>query len=65
MKWTQMKIGTRVFDRWYWWRIGAIVKVMKTRVDIYWSSGATQRYDRDHVQFLELAFKSSPRRRRC
>lgn len=50
-----MKLGDKVYDRWYiWWGIGVVTKVMKTRVRIRF--GLEERtYDRAHFQFLAPA----------
>lgn len=46
------QVDTNVYDRWWPWRIGTIVKVLKTRLHVQWADGETWVYDRPHEQFL-------------
>jgi len=47
-------VGMRVYDRWWPWRMGKIVRVLKTRIRVEWSdTGEYWSYDRAHQQFLE------------
>jgi len=48
-----LKEKTKVYDRWWPWRAGTVVKRMKTRARILWSDGTTWTYDTPHMQFLE------------
>jgi hypothetical protein len=41
-----------VFDIWWPWRTGTIIKRTKTRLSVRWSDGEVWRYDRQHVRFL-------------
>lgn len=42
-----------VQDRWWPWRIGRVIKVMKTRIKVRWAHGEIETYDNAHLQFLE------------
>lgn len=42
----------KVYDRWWPWRLGTIVKRTKAAVYVRWSDGETWRYDRAHQKFL-------------
>ncbi len=53
MKLPQVKIGLQVFDRWWPWRIGVIVKKSRTRVWVQFSPSEVTRFDFAHLQFLE------------
>lgn len=46
--------GTHVFDRWWPYRLGKVVKALKTRTHVRWSDGEVWRYDKAHRQFLEI-----------
>ena len=48
------KVGDRVYDRWWPWKVGIVQKVLKTRVRVSFS-GEVQTYDAAHQQFLRLA----------
>ena len=54
------KVGMKVYDSWWPWRMGKIVKVLKTRVKIagrpIWSEYAAkiETYDKAHLQFLRI-----------
>jgi len=48
-----LKVRTNVYDRWWPWRVGTVVKRLKTRVRVMWSNGETWTYDIPHMQFLE------------
>jgi len=54
MKITELKVGMRVYDRWYLdWGIGVVDKVMKTKVFIKFPyPKGMMKYDEDHTQFL-------------
>lgn len=47
-----MKVGQRVIDRWWPWRLGLVVAVGSTRVRVRWSDGEEWSYDRPHQKFL-------------
>lgn len=53
-----MSVGDIVFDRWWWWRLGVVVKRTKTRLRVMWSDGEVWNYDRPHQRFLK---RLSPR----
>ena len=67
MKKTQKPIfcvGDRVYDRWWDWRLGIVIRVGKSSVRVLWnekrhpvgphhSQSDIWYYDRDHLQFLE------------
>ena len=57
-----MKVGQKVFDRWYPQQIGTVQKVLKTRVHVYFPGNIRHTsYDRAHArEFLEKA----PRKKR-
>jgi len=48
-----LKLRARVFDRWWPYRYGVVIKVLKTRLRVQWSDGEVWSYDRPHMQFLE------------
>lgn len=50
-----MTRGQHVYDRWWPWRLGVIVKCGKASVCVRWSDGDVWRYDSAHLQFLEAA----------
>lgn len=50
------KLGDKVCDRWWRWKVGRVVKVMKTVVKVQFSDGV-KTYDRAHWQFLERVCK--------
>lgn len=41
-----------VFDRWWPYRLGVVVKRSKSSCWVRWTDGETWRYDRAHVKFL-------------
>lgn len=47
------KVGDRVFDRWWPWKAGRCIKVMKTRVKIRLDDGEIATYDFPHCRFLK------------
>jgi len=47
------KLKARVHDRWWPYRYGTVVKVLKTRVHVRWVDGEIWSYDKPHLQFLE------------
>ena len=42
----------RVYDRWWPWRAGYVLRVGKTRVRVRWSDGTEWSYDTPHLKFL-------------
>lgn len=56
MKFKDIKVGMRVFDRWYIETWGTVTEVLKTRVKVRLDNYAdrTVTYDKAHVRFLEL-----------
>lgn len=42
-----------VYDRWWPYRRGVVIKRLKTRLHVQWSDGEVWKYDRPHMQFLE------------
>ena len=64
MKFSDLKVGMKVYDRWWPWQVFIVAAVLKTRARL--RRGATERiqvYDRAHVQFLEPAQGSSSQSR--
>ena len=57
MKLDDIKVGMKVFDRWWPWRSGFVKKVLKTRIYVYMGPEDLVRYDRAHCQFLEKRVK--------
>lgn len=53
---TRFEIGTRVYDRWWPWRVGRVAWVGKTRLRVQFSDDLVT-YDRAHCQFLEPAVR--------
>jgi len=52
MKFSDLKVGMKVADRWFLhWGIGVVRDLLKTRVVIKFPDGDTT-YDKAHVQFL-------------
>jgi hypothetical protein len=49
----ECKVGTEVYDRWWPWKKGWIVKQLNTRIYIWFNRYTTERYDKAHCQFLE------------
>lgn len=47
----RFKLLNRVYDRWWPWNIGRVVRTKPLRVK--WSDGTSWIYDRAHQQFLE------------
>lgn len=41
-----------VFDAWWPWRFGRIIRKRKTALWVRWVDGEVWRYDRAHMQFL-------------
>lgn len=54
MKMTELKVGMKVFDRWYLdWGTGVVDKVLATRVFVKFPyPKAMMKYDSAHVQYL-------------
>ncbi len=53
----KFKVGDVVYDRWWPWNIGRVIKILKTRTEIEFSCGRTM-YDSAHTQFLEKVNKT-------
>jgi hypothetical protein len=49
-----LKRKQRVYDRWWRYRHGVVVKILKTRIHVRWSDGEIWSYDKAHQQFLEI-----------
>jgi len=53
-----MKVGDKVYDRWWPWRVGKIIKILKTRVKIEFPNIFGEKsivtYDKAHLKFLEV-----------
>ena len=47
-----MRRGRRVYDRWWPWQAGYVMRVLKTRAVVRFD-GKDRTYDAAHVQFLE------------
>lgn len=41
-----------VYDRWWPWRLGRLLKRTKASAVVQWLDGEVWRYDRAHLQFL-------------
>jgi hypothetical protein len=41
-----------VYDRWWPYRVGYVIKKLKTRIRVEWSNGEIWTYDQAHLQFL-------------
>ncbi len=55
---TTPPMGPNVYDRWWPWRVGVVVKRTKTTTHVCWEDGEVWTYDREHRQFL---VQGSPR----
>jgi len=42
-----------VVDRWWPYRVGTVVRRLKTRLHVRWSNGEIWSYDAAHARFLE------------
>lgn len=47
------KLHDKVYDRWWPWKHGIIVKKLKTVLYVSFSGEVPVRYDKSHFQFLE------------
>ncbi len=52
-----IRVGDRVSDCWWPWRVGVVVQRLKTVARVRWSDGTVWRYDRSHLRFLRLLTK--------
>ena len=53
MKITELKVGMKVYDRWYLlWGTGIVTKILKTRVFVKFPGFKVTKYDAAHVKFL-------------
>lgn len=60
MKYSELKVGQYVWDRWYpEFGVGEIVKILKTRIHILFRRTGLQRYDKAHLQFLERDYEKT------
>lgn len=48
----KFKVKDVVYDSWWPWRVGSIIKVLKTRLHIEWADGKIWIYDLAHMKFL-------------
>ncbi len=48
-----IRLSDVVYDRWWVWKLGKVVQVLKTRLKVMWSDGRIDTYDKPHQQFLE------------
>lgn len=46
------KKGAVVFDTWWPWRRGTILRIGETRLRVRWDDGQEWSYDKAHLQFL-------------
>ena len=53
MKFSKIKVGKKVYDRWWCWKVGTIIKKNKTTCSINFPNYGITIYDKAHVQFLE------------
>ncbi len=58
------QVGDAVYDRWWPWLTGCVVKVNKTSLYVQ-GNGQVWRYDRAHQQFLEPLLRPGRKRSRC
>lgn len=47
------RVGDKVCDKWWWWRVGSIIEIKKTVLRVRFPSNTITTYDVDHLQFLE------------
>jgi hypothetical protein len=61
-----MRIGAMVYDTWWHWRLGKIVKLTKNRwTRVRWSDGVIWNYDKSHAElFLRPYKRYLPREKR-
>jgi len=52
MKLKDIKVGMRLYDRWWPYTRGKVVEVLKTRIKIMMGDESIT-YDKGHCQFLE------------
>lgn len=54
MKIDDLQVGDEVYDSWYPdWGIGTVTKVLKTVVYIDFTVRGPEKYDKEHVRYLE------------
>lgn len=53
MTFASIRVGAKVYDRWWPWQCGVIIKKMRTKVRIRRNDSQIITYDRAHCQFLE------------
>ena len=44
--------GVAVFDTWWPWRHGTVLRIGETRLRVRWDDGQEWSYDKAHLQFL-------------
>jgi hypothetical protein len=47
-----LKKDDHVHDKGWPWRLGVVIRVLKTRVHVQWTGGEVWNYDLPHTQFL-------------
>lgn len=63
----KFKVGDKVWDSWWPWRKGKVVKVLKTRVHIHFDktiwdyASGIWNYDKAHFSFLRLMCDKHPK----
>lgn len=50
-----MKVGQIVFDSWWPYRLGKVLRVGVRTMRVRWMDGGEWSYDKDHQQFLRAA----------
>jgi hypothetical protein len=50
----ELKVNDLVHDRYWPWRLGIVIRKLKTVVHVRWSGGDVWAYDMPHSKFLEL-----------
>jgi hypothetical protein len=51
---SDFRVGTRVYDSWWPYRLGKVVRVTKTTVHVKWAdTGFKWVYDRAHMKWLK------------
>lgn len=51
--------GAIVFDTWWPWRRGTVLRVGKTQLRVRWDDGKEWSYDKAHLQFLRPHHKEA------
>ncbi len=58
MRIEDLKVNHKVIDRWWpEWGVGTVTRVLKTVVYIDFAVRGSEKYDKNHIQFLDRATK--------